>query len=105
MQHGNRDAAFSTERDQEVEDCAYRATARMVFLDYLPLLGDREAIVLGQGVSMPMRVRFHDLGNIGVPNNRNHGFSQAWKNASIERSHLDKIVALWRADCFWRIRA
>jgi DNA helicase HerA-like ATPase len=87
---------LSTERDQEVMRANIH-DGTLDLLDYLPLLGDREAIVLGQGVSMPMRVRFHDLGNIGVPNNRNHGFSQAWKNASIERSHLDKIVALWRA--------
>jgi uncharacterized protein len=87
---------LSTERDQQVMRANIH-DGSLDLLDYLPLLGDREAIVLGQGVPMPMRVRFHDLGETGVPKNRNPGFSWAWKTASIDRAHLDEIVALWRA--------
>jgi len=65
-------------------------------LDYLPLLGDREAIVLGQGAPMPMRIRFHELGNSDVPRSRHHGFSQAWKSPNIDRQRLEEIVSLWR---------
>jgi DNA helicase HerA-like ATPase len=59
---------LSSERDQEViRGSTYEGMIDLV--DFLPLLGDREAIVLGQGVSMPMRVRFDDLGKRGVPRN------------------------------------
>ena len=34
------------------------------------MLGDRDAIVLGQGVSMPMRIIFDDLRHTAVPRNR-----------------------------------
>jgi len=65
-------------------------------VDFLPLLGDREAIVLGQGVSMPMRVRFDDLGKRNVPRNMNSGFSKSWKTPNMDREGLDALVARWR---------
>ena len=65
-------------------------------VDFLPLLGDREAIVLGQGVSMPMRVRFDDLGKRAVPRSLHTGFSKAWKMPNMDREGLDEIVARWR---------
>ncbi len=86
---------LSTDRDQQ----AVRANTHegaLELLDYLPLLGDREAIVLGQGAPMPMRIRFHELGNAEVPKSRHHGFSAAWKNPNIDREKLDEIVSLWR---------
>ena len=51
---------LSTERDQTVVRANTHEGA-LDLLDFLPLLGDREAIVLGQGVVMPMRIRFRDL--------------------------------------------
>jgi len=65
---------LSSERDQDViRGSTYEGMIDLV--DFLPLLGDREAIVLGQGVSMPMRIRFDDLGKRGVPRSRHTGFS------------------------------
>jgi uncharacterized protein len=65
--------------------------------DYLPLLGDREALILGQGVAMPMRIKFDDLGEKGVPKNMRLGFSKSWESQSIERAELDTIVTRWRS--------
>ena len=46
---------LSNERDQQVmRSSSYEGILDL--LEFLPLLGDREAIVLGQGVSMPMRI-------------------------------------------------
>jgi len=46
---------------------------------------------------MPMRIKFHDLGDTNVPRSRHGGFSSAWKSANIDRPQLDEIVALWRS--------
>jgi DNA helicase HerA-like ATPase len=86
---------LSSERDQEViKGSTYEGMIDLV--DFLPLLGDREAIVLGQGVSMPMRVRFDDLGKRHVPRNMNSGFSKNWKVPNMDREGLDELVARWR---------
>ena len=86
---------LSSEKDQEViRGSTYEGMIDLV--DFLPLLGDREAIVLGQGVSMPMRVRFDDLGKRAVPRSLHTGFSKAWKTPNMDRNGLDEIVARWR---------
>ena len=86
---------LSSERDQEViRGSTYEGMVDLV--DFLPLLGDREAIVLGQGVSMPMRVRFDDLGRRGVPRSLHTGFSKAWKAPNMDRQGLEEIVGRWR---------
>jgi DNA helicase HerA-like ATPase len=87
---------LSTDRDQDV----IRATANegtLQMLDFLPLLGEREAIVLGQGTPMPMRIRFHPLEG-AAPANTNQGFSPAWKHTRIERDEVEAVVARWRSN-------
>ncbi len=86
---------LSSERDQQVIR-ANTYEGMIDLLDFLPLLGDREAIVLGQGVSMPMRIKFDVLGKGNVPKNMNAGFSKSWKTQRLERASLDAIVTRWR---------
>ena len=86
---------LSTDRDQDVMRSNTHDGA-LDLLSYLPVLGDREAIVLGQGVPMPMRIRFRDLGETAGPRSRKDGFSAAWRNGTIGRAELEEIVALWR---------
>ena len=86
---------LSSERDQEViRGGTYETMAGLI--EFLPLLGDREALVLGQGVAMPMRVRFDDLARTTVPRTVHAGFSTAWKNPNMDRADLDAIVTRWR---------
>jgi DNA helicase HerA-like ATPase len=86
---------LSSERDQDViRGSSYEGLSDLI--EFLPLLGDREALVLGQGVSMPMRVRFDDLGKRNVPRNATAGFSKNWKTPNMDRQGLDAIVARWR---------
>ncbi|HEY4076109.1 MAG TPA: DUF87 domain-containing protein [Rhizomicrobium sp.] len=86
---------LSSERDQEViRGSTYEGMVDLV--DFLPLLGDREAIVLGQGVSMPMRVRFDDLQKRNIPRHANAGFSKNWKMPNMDREGLEEIVSRWR---------
>jgi uncharacterized protein len=86
---------LSSERDQQVMRAATHE-GLIDLLDFLPLLGDREAIVLGQGVAMPMRITFDDLDTKAVPRNLNAGFSKSWKSPNLSREELDSIVARWR---------
>jgi uncharacterized protein len=86
---------LSSERDQEViRGSTYEGMVDLV--DFLPLLGDREAIILGQGVSMPMRARFDELGKRGVPRNMHVAFSKAWKTPNLDREGLEELVGRWR---------
>jgi DNA helicase HerA-like ATPase len=85
---------LSNEKDQQViRGSTYEGMVDLI--DFLPLLGDREAIVLGQGTSMPMRIRFDDLKR-RAPKNTNAGFSKSWKTQTMDRAMLDQIVSRWR---------
>ena len=86
---------LSSERDQEViRGSTYEGMSDLI--EFLPLLGDREALVLGQGVSMPMRVRFDDIGTRVVPRSGHASFSRGWKSPNMDRQGLDALVARWR---------
>ena len=87
---------LSTERDQVVVR-ANTHEGGLDLLDFLAILGDREAIVLGQGVVMPMRIRFHTLKSRGVAQHSHQGFSNAWKHTTIDRDVLAEIVHRWRS--------
>jgi len=87
---------LSTERDQAVVR-ANTNEGTLDLLDFLPLLGDREAIVLGQGSVMPMRIRFRDLTGTRTAQSRHAAFSYAWKHTEISKEELANIVRRWRA--------
>jgi hypothetical protein len=86
---------LSTEKDQAVMR-ANTHDGALDLLDFLPLLGDREAIAFGQGVAMPMRIRFDDLGVQSKPNNHSAGFSEHWKSPNMDREQLEAIISRWR---------
>ncbi|MDE2183498.1 MAG: DUF87 domain-containing protein [Alphaproteobacteria bacterium] len=86
---------LSTERDQAVIR-ANTHEGTLDLLDFLPLLGDREAIVLGQGTVIPMRVRFRKLER-RVSQTRHAAFSYAWKHTELDKEKLAAIVRRWRA--------
>lgn len=82
-------------RDQEVlrgiiSDNAYG------LLDFLPALGDAEAIVAGQAVPVPLRVRFPDLPAAFRPKSPASSFSAAWKNGNRDATLVAEVVRLWR---------
>jgi DNA helicase HerA-like ATPase len=86
---------LSTDRDQEVVRANTHEGA-FDMLDFLPLLADREAIILGQGAVMPMRVKFKNVG-VGKPASTLHaGFSNAWKNRHFDVEDLEAVVKSWR---------
>ena len=86
---------LSTERDQAVMR-ANTHDGALDLLDFLPLLGDREAIAFGQGVSMPMRIRFDELDEQETPQSMHAGFSHHWSAPNMDRTQLETIIARWR---------
>jgi DNA helicase HerA-like ATPase len=86
---------LSTDRDQQVVRANTHEGA-LDLLDFLPLLGDREAIILGEGVVMPMRVRFRDINTSRLPTIRHEGFSKGWRSATFDTAALEEVVRRWR---------
>ncbi|MFZ3033889.1 MAG: DUF87 domain-containing protein [Parvibaculum sp.] len=86
---------LSTEKDQAVMR-ANTHDGALDLLDFLPLLGDREAIAFGQGVAMPMRIRFDDMAAETKPKTHSLGFSESWKAPNMSIEELEAIVARWR---------
>lgn len=83
-------------RDQEiirgtVADNAYG------LLDFLPLLGNGEAIAIGDAVSVPVRVRFDRLPEENRPQSMTAQFSEVWRSSSVDRAFVAEIVNRWRS--------
>jgi uncharacterized protein len=67
----------------------------------LPMLRNQEAIISGEGVSLPMRVRFDDLPAAGRPRSEGAEFSKAWRSgagqgASRAADLVEEGVQRWR---------
>jgi len=86
---------LATERDQLVIRANTNEGA-IDLLDFLPLLGEREAIILGQGVIMPMRIKFRDIGSAKCKTSAYRSFSSAWKEPQIDTDMLGEVVRSWR---------
>ncbi len=82
-------------RDQEIikgiaADNAYG------LLDFLPLLGNGEAIAIGDAVSMPLRVRFDRLSEEHRPHSMTARFSESWRGAPVDKAFVAEVVERWR---------
>jgi DNA helicase HerA-like ATPase len=86
---------LSNELDQQVIRAA-TADSALSLLNFLPSLGDGEAIAVGQGVTLPMRIRFTELPRTRIPASRGAGFSKAWSSATVDAAQLEQVVARWR---------
>lgn len=87
---------LSNERDQAfVKAAIFDAAASL--LDFLPSMGMREAIVFGDGVTLPGRIRFGDLPENAMPRGRTASFTEKWHGAEMNAEYLKDVVARWRA--------
>jgi DNA helicase HerA-like ATPase len=87
---------MSNERDQEIIQ-ATLAEASAAMFSVLPFLGGSEAIAIGEGVPVPMRLRFDVLPEGERPLSNSAPFSDRWGNADLsESSELDRVVAAMR---------
>ena len=87
---------LNNERDQAFVKAAMPEGARG-FLDVIPALRNRECIICGEGVSIPMRVRFDDLEPRRRPASSDPSFVQLWNETGGEEEMVERTVQRWRA--------
>jgi hypothetical protein len=62
----------------------------------LSSLGTQEAVVCGEGVALPMRIRFDDLPRTRRPRSEGADFAKAWQTDSADAGFRDEGVRRWR---------
>ena len=87
---------LNNDRDQAFVKSAMPEGARG-FLDVIPALRNRECIVCGEGVSIPIRVAFDDLERDRRPASSDPAFSELWKQTGEEEAMVARVVKRWRA--------
>jgi DNA helicase HerA-like ATPase len=63
----------------------------------LPALATGEAVVIGEGVAVPMRIRFSELQTAHQPASQTPAFSRAWDDDVPGGETLDEVVTRWRS--------
>ena len=81
--------------DQRFMETALPDAARGM-LAALPSLRTQEAIAFGEGVSLPMRIRFADLPPNRRPRSESAEFSKAWQSDSADIDFLNEGIRRWR---------
>ena len=87
---------LNNERDQAFVRAAMPEGARG-FLDAIPALRNRECIISGEGVAIPIRVSFDDLEEDKRPASGDPLFSQLWRDVGGEDGIIQRTVQRWRA--------
>nr|WP_310524529.1 DUF87 domain-containing protein [Polymorphobacter sp.] len=87
---------LNNERDQTCIRNAMPEGGRS-FLDAIPALRRGESIVSGEGVAIPVRVRFDNLAPDLRPRSDDPLFSQLWTDVGGESEALDRTIGRWRS--------
>ncbi len=86
---------LNNDRDQACVRAAMPEGARG-FLDAIPALRNRECIVCGEGVAIPIRVRFDDLEPEKRPASSDPSFAASWRETGDEEGIISRTVKRWR---------
>ncbi len=86
---------MANEKDQNIVSAAISDAAASM-LAFLPSLGTGEAIVFGDGVTLPQRIRFSRLPDDALPNGGTTSFSECWSKEIEDDNFLDVIIKKWR---------
>ena len=86
---------MSNQKDQEFVRGTLSESA-VGLLDSLPTLRTGEAIAVGEGVSVPVRLRFDMLAEERKPLSGTASFSTAWQNDDKDESFVAEIIERWR---------
>ena len=87
---------LNNDRDQQFVRAAMPEGARG-FLDAIPALRNRECIICGEGVAIPIRVAFDDLAEARRPASADPSFSELWGKSGGEEDSVGRTVHRWRA--------
>ncbi|AKM06437.1 ATP-binding protein [Pelagerythrobacter marensis] len=87
---------LNNERDQAFVKAAMPEGARG-FLDSIPALRNRECIICGEGVAIPMRVNFDALEEEKRPASADPSFVELWNKAGGEEEAVLRVVRRWRS--------
>jgi len=86
---------LNNESDQACVRAAMPEGARG-FLDAIPALRNRECIVCGEGVAIPIRVRFDDLEPEMRPASSDPSFARLWCETGDEAGIIQRTIKRWR---------
>ncbi len=86
---------MTNQKDQDFVNAAI-SDATPGLLGSLPSLRNAEAIAVGEGVSVPMRLHFDELPEDRRPRSGNAPFSAAWQSEDGDTSILSVVVERWR---------
>lgn len=86
---------LNNDRDQACVRAAMPEGARG-FLDAIPALRNRECIVCGEGVAIPVRVRFDDLEPEKQPASSDPSFARLWRETGDEPGIISRTIKRWR---------
>ena len=86
---------LNNDRDQAYVKSAMPEGARG-FLDTIPALRNRECIICGEGVTIPIRVSLDDLEAVKRPASSDPLFSQLWQQSGGEEDIIQRVITRWR---------
>jgi DNA helicase HerA-like ATPase len=87
---------LNNDRDQAFVRAAMPEGSRG-FLEAIPALRNRECVICGEGVSIPIRVAFDDLEESKRPASGDPSFSKLWCQTGGEDEMIRRTVQRWRA--------
>ena len=86
---------LNNDRDQAMVRAAMPEGARG-FLDSIPALRNRECVICGEGVAIPMRVALDTLAAEKRPASGDPSFASLWRDQGGEAEILNRVVHRWR---------
>jgi len=87
---------LNNDRDQAFVRAAMPEGARG-FLDSIPALRNRECIICGEGVAIPIRVSFDGLEDNKRPASDDPLFSELWRETGGESEIIARTIKRWRS--------
>jgi len=87
---------MSNDRDQEIVNAAITDTGSGL-LEFLPALGQREALAFGDGVALPVRIKFDELPSGCLPRSTTAHFTEHWQRSVGDEGFLEQVVEKWRS--------
>jgi DNA helicase HerA-like ATPase len=86
---------MSNEQDQHFVQRAL-PDGVLSLVDVLPTLRAQEALIVGEGTAVPVRVKFSDLPDDRLPHSADVPFASLWKEESANTEYVKDVVRRWR---------